>query len=73
MRYKLYDAGYAEPVRLSPEHAKALGAREVSVPDPNRPTRNASKAAWVDYAESQGMDRELADSHTRAELIDLYG
>jgi hypothetical protein len=69
--WKLYDAGYANPVRLSPEHAEALGATEVSEPDENRPARNAAKAEWVAYAEAQGMAD--ADSHTRAELIELYG
>lgn len=71
--WKLYDAGYEKPVRLSPEHAKALKATEVSEPDENRPARNASKAAWQQYAADQGMSEEQASQLTRSELIELYG
>ncbi|MFF0860904.1 hypothetical protein ACFYUV_04025 [Nonomuraea sp. NPDC003560] len=38
-----------------------------------RPAQSASKAAWVDWAVSQGMDRDQADDLTKAELIDLHG
>jgi hypothetical protein len=71
--FKLYDAGYAEPVRLSPEHAEALGATEVSEPDDSRPKESANKAAWVDYAERQGMTREAAESSTKAQLVEQFG
>lgn len=71
--FRLYDAGYAEPVRLSVEHAEALGATEVSEPDENRPARNASKADWVAYAVDQGMTLEGAEAQTRAQLIDQLG
>ena len=73
MAFKLYDAGYAKPVRLSEEHAAALGATEVSEPDENRPARNASKADWVGYAVDQGMTQDGAESHTRAQLIEILG
>lgn len=70
--FKLYDVpGYDRPLRLSAEHAATLDGREVSEPDENRPARNASKAAWVEYAEAQGATD--ADAQTRAQLIETYG
>lgn len=38
-----------------------------------RPAINDNKAAWVDWAVNQGLDRELAESATKAELIEDYG
>lgn len=40
---------------------------------PNVPLSSASKADWVDYAVSQGADREQAEKMTKAELADTYG
>jgi hypothetical protein len=37
------------------------------------PPGNASKAAWVDYAVSQGADRDEAEGYTRDELVARYG
>lgn len=37
------------------------------------PAQSDNKAAWVDYAVSQGADRDEAESMTKAELIDQYG
>lgn len=37
------------------------------------PPLNGSKAAWVDYAVSQGMDADDAEAATRGDLIDLFG
>ncbi len=72
--FKLYDVpGVSEPLRLSPEHAEELGATEVSEPDPHRPARNASQAAWAEYAKGQGMDPDAAEAASRNELRDLYG
>lgn len=73
--FKLYDAGYAEPVRLSEEHAKALGAKELSEAsvDPERPSDSASKQVWVGWAEAHGADREAAEGQTKAQLIEQYG
>ena len=39
---------------------------------PSRPTRNDSKDDWVDYAVSQGMNRDEADTMTKAALVSLY-
>ena len=46
------------------------------VPEPEesaRPAQADNKAAWVDWAVSQGVDREEAEAFTKAELIELYG
>jgi hypothetical protein len=37
-----------------------------SVPD--RPTRSAAKADWVDYAVAYGLDRGVAEQHTSKAL-----
>lgn len=37
------------------------------------PAKSASKADWVDYAVSQGADREEAESSTRDDLAKTYG
>lgn len=37
------------------------------------PARSAPKAAWADYAVTQGLDRDGAEASTKAELIDRYG
>lgn len=72
--FKMYDVpGYTEPMRLSPEHAEDLDATEASEPDSARPSVRATKAAWSQYAKSQGMDPAAADSATRAQLIEQYG
>lgn len=39
---------------------------------PSRPARNDSKDSWVDYAVSQGMNREDAEAMTKAALVTLY-
>ncbi|MFE3449630.1 hypothetical protein ACFXJ8_11910 [Nonomuraea sp. NPDC059194] len=36
-----------------------------------RPAQSASKAAWIEWAASHGMDRDQADDLTKAELIEL--
>lgn len=38
-----------------------------------RPKHVAPKAEWVDYAVTQGADREGAEDMTKAELIEMYG
>lgn len=43
------------------------------VAEVSRPAQSANKAAWVDYAVSQGADRGEAEESTKAELIDEYG
>lgn len=37
------------------------------------PKHVAPKAEWVDYAVTQGADREGAEDMTKAELIEMYG
>ncbi|NDK91041.1 hypothetical protein GYA93_15825 [Gordonia desulfuricans] len=36
---------------------------------PERPPRSGSKEAWVEYAVSHGIDRQLAEDSTKADLI----
>lgn len=38
-----------------------------------RPHRNDNRDAWLDYAVSQGADREVAEEFTKAELIAEFG
>lgn len=38
-----------------------------------RPYTNASKAAWIEYATSQGEDPETAEAMSKADLISKYG
>lgn len=37
------------------------------------PRRNAKKTEWIDFAVSQGMDRDEADEMTRDQLADRFG
>lgn len=38
---------------------------------PGRPAQADNKAAWVDYAASQGIDRGEAEAMTKADLMEL--
>jgi len=38
-----------------------------------RPVVADNKATWVDWAVSQGLERDEAESLTKAELVELYG
>jgi hypothetical protein len=70
---KLYDVeGHSRPLRLSEQHAEALGATEHVAPT-QAPTKRASRAAWVEYATAQGADPTALDAMTRAEIIERYG
>lgn len=40
---------------------------------PSRPAHGDPKAAWVDYAVSQGADRQDAEATTKGDLIKAYG
>jgi len=40
---------------------------------PSRPAQGDPKAAWVDYAVSQGAAREDAEKETKGDLIKAYG
>ena len=37
---------------------------------PPLPRRTANRRTWIDFAISQGMDRERANNLTRAELVE---
>jgi hypothetical protein len=37
-----------------------------------RPLPGESKARWIDYAVDRGMDRSVAESLTKGELVDRY-
>lgn len=39
--------------------------------EPKRPAGNAPKADWVDWAVSQGLDRDEAEALTKAQLTEL--
>lgn len=41
-------------------------------PEDGRPTLNASKADWVDYAVTQGHDKGSLDELTRTEIQSLF-
>jgi len=44
------------------------------LPEPAaRPIVNSPKAAWVEYAVTQGADRETAEAMKKADLITAYG
>jgi hypothetical protein len=55
-----------EPVAEEPDKPAAD-----SVPSLTKPGQADQKAAWVDYAESTGIDRAEAEAMTKADLIDL--
>jgi hypothetical protein len=45
-------------------------ASETGAGSVERPSQVATKALWVDYAVSRGVDREVAEGMTKQELID---
>lgn len=56
--------------------AQAAEAEEADPEEPesdSKPKHVAPKAEWVDYAVTQGADRDEAEDMTKAELIELYG
>ena len=60
-------AGPGAEISPSPEAPSLPGTD----PAP-RPAQVATKAAWVDYAVSRGMDRAAAEAMTKQELIDAF-
>jgi hypothetical protein len=69
---KLYDVeGHDQPLYLSPEHAELIGATEHAAGE--RPARSARVGEWRDYAQSLGLDADVAASMTRTQLIEQYG
>lgn len=41
--------------------------------EPVKPAQADPKAAWIDWAVSQGADTDEAEALTKAELIEFYG
>lgn len=41
--------------------------------EPKRPAKTDNKAAWVDWAVSQGSERYIAEAGTKDDLIKAYG
>jgi hypothetical protein len=63
-------AATAQPASITPQEIAAAQAEHAAktVPSPGDP-----KAAWVEHAVSQGMDRAEAESSTKAALQQQYG
>lgn len=59
------------PLGLSDPGSADRGRAEAG--EASAPAKAASKAEWVDYAVSQGADREEAESQTKAGLVEQYG
>lgn len=53
--------------------AQAAEPEEAEPESDSKPKHVAPKAEWVDYAVTQGADRDEAEDMTKAELIELYG
>lgn len=46
---------------------------ETAATESEVPAKSDTKAAWVDYAVSQGAERDDAEASTKADLVDRYG
>lgn len=70
----LEDGKLVDPSDVQPEHDETEAEEDVEASEASgRPAQNDPKAAWVDWAVSQGADRDEADALTKAELIEFYG
>ena len=73
---RLLEAGALAPLGDTAHPAEHEAGGHPVAPEPHgatpRPPKAGSHAAWVDYAVSRGVDRELAESMTKAELIAEY-
>lgn len=70
VRYVLREGASAAPAVPAVQPV----ASEPSDPSPDeRPVKSAGKAAWVDFAVAQGMDREAAEAMTKDELVEQFG
>jgi hypothetical protein len=58
---------------LEPEEELEVEEEEAEPEPSGRPAQADNKAAWVDWAVSQGVDRDDAEAYTKADLIELYG
>ena len=64
----------APPVEeVEPEPEPEPQAEEEADAEPQRPAQADPKAAWIDWAVSQGADADEAEALTKAELIEFYG
>lgn len=61
------DPGSAEAGRVEAETVSDEEAADEA------PSKSDNKAAWVDYAVTQGADRDEAEASTKAELVEQYG
>lgn len=57
-----------EPATIAAGIDESGDTSDASLQDAGVPRKNGTKAAWVDYAVSQGMDRDEADDMTRDQL-----
>lgn len=62
-----------QPRTVEGRMAAAVGAAQAGAGEEKPPPVNATKAAWVDWAESQGADRDYAESRTKDQLIAEFG
>lgn len=73
---RLVDVGLVGP---SSDTAGSPAGGDTPTPDGDpdgggrRPAQVAPKAAWVDWAVSQGASRSDAEESSKADLIELYG
>lgn len=62
---------FAEPADARATAAPAEDEEQAE--DEGPPARSASKPEWVDYAVSEGVDRDDAESMTKDDLIARFG
>jgi hypothetical protein len=63
----------AEPAAETEAPAETAEAEGAAQPEGSgQPTSADNKAAWVDWAVSQGADRTEAEASTKADLIERY-
>jgi hypothetical protein len=60
------------PISATADETGITGLVEAAATD-GPPPLSATKAAWVDYAVAQGLDRDGAEASTKAELVEQYG
>lgn len=53
------------------EQARQTTTDEQTSDEPKRPAQADPKDAWVDYAVTQGIDRDEAEAMTKADLVEL--
>jgi hypothetical protein len=65
---------YVEGDKLVDPSAEEPAAAPEPEPEPSgSPAVADNKAAWIDWAVSEGADREEAEALTKAELVEFYG